>query len=110
MPGRDRDFTGILRKGSQDDDSDLELPQRSLAWPNRIDFERGIMEPETEKGLTKKGIAFLEEMERLGMIIDVSHLGDAGFFEVAEHTKRPFIASHSNARGAAGNVRNLTDR
>ena len=54
-----------------------------LAWPNRIDFERGIMEPETEKGLTKKGIAFLEEMERLGMIIDVSHLGDAGFFEVA---------------------------
>ena len=80
-----------------------------LAWPNRIDFERGIMEPETEKGLTKKGIAFLEEMERLGMIIDVSHLGDAGFFEVAEHTKRLFIASHSNARGAAGNVRNLTD-
>lgn len=80
-----------------------------LAWPNRIDFERGVMEPETEKGLTEKGIAFLEKMEKLGMIIDVSHLGDAGFFEVAEHTKRPFIASHSNARGAAGSVRNLTD-
>lgn len=83
--------------------------KNDLAWPNRLNRDKGIMEPETEHGLTETGLAFVEEMERLGIIIDVSHLGDAGFWEVSRHTKKPFIASHSNARGAAGHVRNLTD-
>ena len=51
----------------------------------------------------------LEEMERLGMIIDVSHLSDAGFYDVLEHTTKPFVASHSNARSVCPAVRNLTD-
>lgn len=80
-----------------------------LAWPNRIRMETGNLSPETERGLTEKGFAFAEEMERLGMIIDVSHLGDKGFWDVAGCTKKPFIASHSNARSAAGHVRNMTD-
>lgn len=65
--------------------------------PNRVD------------GLTEFGLAFIEEMERLGMIIDVSHLSDAGFYKVLKHTKKPFVASHSNARGVCRHVRNLTD-
>ena len=48
-------------------------------------------------------------MERLGMIVDVSHLSDAGFYNVASHAKRPFVASHSDARAISPAVRNLTD-
>ena len=48
-------------------------------------------------------------MERLGVIVDVSHLSDAGFYDVAECTGKPFVASHSNARSVCGAVRNLTD-
>lgn len=62
-----------------------------------------------ERGLKETGFAFLEEMERLGMVIDVSHLSDDGFYDVLEHTRRPFVASHSNARTPAPHLRNLTD-
>lgn len=62
-----------------------------------------------QKGLKEKGLEFLTEMEKLGMIIDVSHLSDGGFYDVYEHTSRPFVASHSNARSLCGNCRNLTD-
>jgi len=82
-----------------------------LAYPNRIVMEgpeRGCY-PDTEHGLTEKGIGFLEEMERLGMIIDISHLGDAGIWDVFSYTTRPFVASHSNARALAKHPRNLTD-
>ena len=82
-----------------------------LAWPNRVVAEgpeKGCW-PETEKGLTEKGLEFLEEMERLGMMIDISHLGDAGIWDVFSHTTKPFVASHSNARALAGHPRNLTD-
>lgn len=83
--------------------------QNELAWPNRIDLKTGICIPETEHGLTKKGFEFVELMEELGMVVDVSHLGDAGFWDVVKASKRPFAASHSNARGMASHVRNLTD-
>ena len=43
------------------------------------------------------------------MVIDVSHLSDEGFYDVLEHTSRPFVASHSNARALASHPRNLTD-
>lgn len=62
-----------------------------------------------EKGLKPYGIQVLEEMERLGMIIDVSHLSDGGFWDVVKHSKKPFVASHSNARAVTNHPRNLTD-
>ena len=65
--------------------------------------------PDTEHGLTEKGIEFIREMERIGMIIDISHLNDAGIWDVFRYTKKPFVASHSNARAVAGHPRNLTD-
>lgn len=64
---------------------------------------------DTEHGLTDKGIEIVREMERIGMIIDVSHLSDAGFYDVLRVTKKPFAASHSNARAICPWVRNLTD-
>lgn len=65
--------------------------------------------PFTSWGLTELGKEFVVEAERLRMILDVSHLSDAGFYDVLEITKRPFVASHSNSRTISGHVRNLTD-
>lgn len=61
------------------------------------------------RGLTETGRDFVAEMEHLGMIPDVSHLSDAGFDAVWEVTKKPFVASHSNARAVCPSLRNLTD-
>ncbi len=60
-------------------------------------------------GLTKRGIEMVEAMEAMGVVVDVSHLSDAGFWDVANCTHKPFVASHSNARSVCGHKRNLTD-
>ena len=62
-----------------------------------------------DKGLTKEGIELVEKMNELGMIIDVSHLSDAGFYDVLKYSKLPFIASHSNSRSKKNHYRNLAD-
>ena len=83
-----------------------------LGWPNldREQFQlRSRHVPNTTQGLTEKGREFVGEMERLGMIPDVSHLSDAGFYDVLTATRKPFVASHSNARAVCPWVRNLTD-
>lgn len=86
-----------------------------LGYPNLNVGEKGkapeefLYQPDTTDGLTERGVEFVEEMERLGMIVDVSHLSDAGFYQVYEHAKMPFVASHSNARSVCRCVRNLTD-
>lgn len=76
--------------------------ENDLGYPNVAFINK-------DKGLKEKGIAVVEEMNRLGMLIDVSHLSDAGFFDVARYSKMPFIASHSNARVMTNHSRNLTD-
>ena len=87
----------------------------TLTWnyPNELGFPNGKNEmgpvPDTVHGLTDTGIAFVQEMERLGMIVDISHLNDAGIWDVFRYTKKPFVASHSNARALASHPRNLTD-
>lgn len=62
-----------------------------------------------EKGLKPFGFEVLGRMEDLGIIADVSHLSDGGFEDLYRHAKRPFIASHSNARAICPHNRNLTD-
>jgi membrane dipeptidase len=62
-----------------------------------------------DKGLTPFGEEVVAEMNRLGMIIDVSHLSDQGFYDVARLSSQPFVASHSNARAIENHSRNLTD-
>lgn len=83
-------------------------------YPNELGFpnytaEGGLYTPNMKDGLTDKGIDFVREMARIGIIIDVSHLSDAGFYDVLKYTKVPFVASHSNARALCHVVRNLTD-
>ena len=91
----------------------------TLTW----NFKNGLAEPNivpgtddmwprpanTTGGLTEKGLEFVEEMQRLHMLVDVSHLSDAGIWDILRVAKRPFVASHSNARACCPHVRNLTD-
>lgn len=64
---------------------------------------------DNEHGLTEFGLEYLKEMERLGIIVDVSHLSDAGFWDVVKCSKKPFVASHSNSRAICPVARNLSD-
>lgn len=60
-------------------------------------------------GLTAFGKEAVRFMNELGMLVDVSHLSDEGFFDVAAVSEKPFVASHSNARALAGCSRNMSD-
>lgn len=82
----------------------------TLTWnyPNEIGYPNA--RPETmNMGLTDFGKEVVGEMNRLGMIIDVSHLSDGGFYDVAKYSAQPFVASHSDARACKNHTRNLTD-
>lgn len=80
--------------------------ENELAYPNGHFYNE---EKNERKGLKEKGFEFINEMEQLGMIIDVSHLSDDGIYDVYTNTSKPFIASHSNARNICSHQRNLTD-
>lgn len=60
-------------------------------------------------GLTDLGREYVREAQRLGMIVDVSHISDEGFWDIMKVTQKPVIASHSNSRAVCGHSRNLTD-
>jgi membrane dipeptidase len=77
--------------------------ENCFGWPNSNDGKT------MQRGLKPFGIEALSEMQRLGIIVDVSHLSDGGFWDVVRHAKRPFVASHSNARALCPHSRNLTD-
>lgn len=63
----------------------------------------------TGGGLTDRGREYVKEAQRLGMIIDVSHISDEGFWDIMEITQKPIVATHSNSRNVCDNSRNLTD-
>ena len=63
----------------------------------------------TGGGLTDQGIEYVKEAQRLGMLIDVSHISDEGFWDIVDITTAPIVASHSNSRGVWDVKRNLTD-
>lgn len=80
-----------------------------LTWNGRNELAEGIGSRESGGGLTRFGRDVVREMERLGMVVDVSHLTERGFWDVVDVTTRPFIASHSNAHRVCEHPRNLTD-
>ena len=73
------------------------------------DYENILYRINEKDGLTDFGIEYIRRMEELGMIIDVSHLSDAGFYDVVKYSTKPFVASHSDARSICGVARNLSD-
>ena len=78
--------------------------ENELGYPNGLSFGDTI-----KKGLKEKGLEFIYKMEQMGMVVDVSHMSDEGFYDVLEHSTRPFVASHSNSRSISPHERNLTD-
>ncbi|MBQ2945845.1 MAG: dipeptidase [Clostridia bacterium] len=80
----------------------------TLTWNLKNELSGGVLD-EVESGLTETGKSVIGEMERLGMIVDVSHISDKGFEDVCKTAKKPFIASHSNSRALCGHKRNITD-
>lgn len=80
-----------------------------LTWHYRNDIADGIAEEHGKSGLTVFGTEVVKEMQTLGMVVDVSHMNIAGFWDVLEKTKGPVIASHSNARVVCKHARNLYD-
>ena len=63
----------------------------------------------TGGGLSELGVQVVEELDRLGIIVDVSHLSDAGFWDLMDVARGPVIASHSNSRAVCDHPRNMTD-
>ena len=80
----------------------------NLTW-NHANALSGAHAEEPERGLSARGRRFVEKMEQLHILVDVSHLSEAGFWDVAEMAARPFIASHSNAKSVWDHTRNLTN-
>lgn len=89
---------------------DLGIRFITLTW----NFENSIGYPNKnfkykDMGLKDKGKELVVEMENLGIIPDCSHLSDGGFYDLVDICKKPFIATHSNARAVTNHSRNLTD-
>jgi len=86
----------------------LGLRVLTLTWSLRNAIGDGVFE-RTKGGLTNFGIEVLGKAEELGIVVDVSHLNEQGFWDVIETTSFPIIASHSNAYSLCPNPRNLKD-
>jgi membrane dipeptidase len=80
-----------------------------LTWNHRNRLGDGVGKPGGRRGLTALGREALCEMERLGIIVDVSHLSERTFWDVLESTTAPIVATHSNAFSLCPHPRNLTD-
>ncbi len=79
----------------------------TLTWNQRNQLADGVWERESRGGLTTFGKAVIKEMNHLGMLIDVSHLSEAGFWDVISHTTKPIAATHSCCRALHDHPRNL---
>ena len=83
----------------------------TLTWnhENCIGFPNSREQKMMEQGLKPFGNEVVKRMNELGIIIDVSHLSDGGFWDVIKHSTKPVVTSHSNARALCNHPRNLTD-
>lgn len=88
---------------------ELGVRAMTLTWSNRNDIADGINEEATGSGLTLFGKQVVAEMNRLGMLVDVSHISTVGFWSVIETSTKPIIATHSNAKSLCSHPRNLND-
>ncbi|NLK00462.1 MAG: membrane dipeptidase [Clostridia bacterium] len=87
----------------------LGIRSMTLTWNQRNSIGSGVHEG-SRGGLSKFGKTVVQEMNRLGMLVDVSHLNYEGFWDVIEYSKKPIIASHSNAKSLCDTPRNLDDK
>lgn len=90
---------------------------RSLGpvWSRPTIFGHGVpfrfpSDGDTGPGLTDHGLRLARRCNELGIMIDLSHLNEAGFWDVARHSTKPLVATHSNANAVTASARNLTDK
>lgn len=81
----------------------------TLTWNGRNSIADGVRVEGNGGGLTEIGFKALKKMQDLGIIVDVSHLSERGFWDVSKATAKPFVASHSNAWEICNHPRNLKD-
>jgi membrane dipeptidase len=85
-----------------------------LVWSRPNAFAAGVpfqfpASPDTGPGLTDAGHALVRACNELGILVDISHLNERGFWDVAATSDRPIVATHSNAHALCASTRNLTD-
>ena len=78
----------------------------TLTWNGENELGFGADE---NKGLKEFGQICVKKLEQSGIIVDVSHLSEAGFYDVATESSKPFVATHSNSKKICNHRRNLTD-
>ncbi len=81
----------------------------TLTWSNTNDWCDSSNDTALHNGLTPFGCTVIREMNRLGMLVDLSHVSDAAFWQALDTSTKPVIASHSSARVLTAAPRNLTD-
>jgi len=81
----------------------------TITWNRRNALADGLNDVRSGGGLTTLGVEAVQEMNRLGMLVDIAHLAPAGVRDVLEVSKKPIIASHANARAVYDHPRNMTD-
>ncbi|MEP5001001.1 MAG: dipeptidase, partial [Paracoccaceae bacterium] len=91
------------------------LRSLGLVWSRQNAFGTGVpmipdSSPEIGPGLTSAGKSLVQRCDDMGVIIDVSHLNEKGFWDVAEISRNPLVATHSNAHALCPHARNLTDQ
>jgi membrane dipeptidase len=90
------------------------LRSLGLVWSRDNAFGHGVpfkfpSSPDTGPGLTEAGKALVRRCNELKIMVDVSHLNEKGFWDVARHSNAPIVATHSNAHALSASSRNLTD-
>ena len=91
------------------------LRSLGIVWSRHNAFGHGVpfkypAEPDIGPGLTDAGKRLVTECNALGVMVDLSHLNEAGFWDVAARTSAPLVATHSNAHALCASPRNLTDK
>jgi membrane dipeptidase len=91
------------------------LRSLGLVWSRPNIFAEGVpfrfnTSPDTGPGLTERGVELVHACNRLGVLIDLSHLNERGFWDVARVSEKPLVATHSNAWALTPATRNLTDK
>ncbi len=81
----------------------------TLTWNYRNELADGVLDSQSKGGLSSFGYKVVQEMNRLGMVVDVSHISEVGFWDTLEASTKPVVATHSNAKAVWDHKRNLTD-
>lgn len=81
----------------------------TLTWNMRNELADGVGVEVDPAGLTSFGVQVVQEMNKLGMLVDISHIAEKGFWDVLELARGPVVASHANCRAICDHPRNLRD-